>query len=313
MRVSVVCIAIVTGTCVAVTCDVARAQPDRIDTIRTPPSSALTEFWTPQQLQDAQPMPLPVVDPSTLGPTDPAEPYSGASRSGAAKGPRNQDSGVSGNASMEPLSRAGKLFFNKGGKGWVCSAQFIAPGILITAAHCVRDDVTGQWYTNILYKHGYFRGQGISFSSQCALTYNGWVSRDETKKWVWDYAMIKVRGGTDQGYFGWQYGWWGQYSTAPKIGYPVDIEQGQVIQVEFGRLIKGYQRGLVGLNHGNPRSGGGSSGGAWVGRYGQTGNPQSNYIISVTSHSINGNDSIDYGPYWDNNMESLMNSAKRCS
>ena len=312
MRVSVVCIAVVAGTCIAVTCDVARAQPDRIDSVRTPPSSAPTEFWTRQQLQAAQPMPLPVVEPSTPPSTGgPAEPSSKAFRSGEGKGPRRHDSGVSGNVSQEPFSRAGKLYFVKPEGNFVCSAQFIAPGILITAAHCVRDDKTGQWYTNVLYKHQYFRGQGRDFSTQCAATYDGWLSRDG-KRWVWDYAMIKLLGGLDQSYFGWQSSWWGKYTTALKIGYPLGIEKGEVIQVEFGgQLIQGYQPGLVGLNHGNRRSGEGSSGGAWVGRYDPRGIPQSNYIISVTSHNMSGITGIDYGPYWDDHMESLMNYAKR--
>src|ERR1700752_1087860 len=45
----------------------AAAQPNRIVSVRTPPSAALMEFWTPQRLQAATPAPVPVVDPGVRG------------------------------------------------------------------------------------------------------------------------------------------------------------------------------------------------------------------------------------------------------
>ena len=49
--------------------------------------------------------------------------------------------------------------------------------------------------------------------------------------------MIKLRGGEDLGHFGWQYNWWGTYDEVPKIGYPVAISNGQVIQVPNGAAL----------------------------------------------------------------------------
>jgi len=310
MRVSVVCIAIVAGTCVAVTCDAAHAQPERKESIRTAPTAALTEFWTEQRLQQAQPMPLPVVDPSALGSARPAEPKSEALRSGAAKVLRGSDSGVSGDVSEQPLDRAGKLYFSKADGDYVCSAQFIAPGILVTAAHCVRDSKTGQWATRVIYKSQYFRGKGKEYSTECLGSHKGWVSGDSSR-WTWDYAMIKLRGGTDEGHLGWQIGWWGQHSTATKIGYPSDIEDGKVIQVEVGRLFKTADPKIIGLDHGNALNKGGSSGGAWVGRYDPRGSPRSNYIITVNSFGYPDQPGISFGPYWDSKMEDLLKYAQR--
>jgi hypothetical protein len=98
----------------------------------------------------------------------------------------------------------------------------------------------------------------------------------------------------------------------PKIGYPVAISNGEVIQVEFGKLMKGWDPKIVGLNHGNPSNAEGSSGGAWVGRY-ETGgsNTQSNFVISVTSHHLGDNRSISFGPYWDENFGELLKYTQR--
>jgi hypothetical protein len=298
-------------TVITVTCGVARAQPNRIDSIRTPPSSALTEYWTDQRLQDAKPMEVPVLDPRTLAPVAPAEPKSGTPRSGPPKAGPRPDSGVSGSVSARPLYWAGRLAFNSNEGPATCSAQFVAPGILATAAHCIQDDKTGRWFTHFLYQHQYVREKARNFQTECVAAYRGWVSTDNSR-WTWDFAMIKLRGGTDIGHFGWQYGWWGKYNSVPKIGYPAAIERAQVIQVEFGTVIKGWDAKIVGLNHGNPRNAEGSSGGAWVGGWETSGsNPQSNYIISVTSHHMGDERGTSYGPYWDESFVQLMNYTQR--
>src|SRR5262245_31301551 len=113
----------------------AGAQPNAIDSIRTPPTSSLTDFWTNERRQDAKAMPVPVLDPSTLQPV-PVEPKTGAQRTGrAANGASTALARAIGNVTTRPLYWAGKLYFNTGEGSMVCSAQFIAPGILATASH----------------------------------------------------------------------------------------------------------------------------------------------------------------------------------
>jgi hypothetical protein len=42
-------------------------RPDQIDSVRTPTDErSLVEFWTPDRLRDAQPMPMPRVDPKDI-------------------------------------------------------------------------------------------------------------------------------------------------------------------------------------------------------------------------------------------------------
>ena len=54
---------------------------------------------------------------------------------------------TAGNPAVAPLKWVGLLVFkNAKGDTFSCTAQFIAPRVLLTAAHCVRDQSTGEWY-----------------------------------------------------------------------------------------------------------------------------------------------------------------------
>src|SRR5262245_61220933 len=94
----------------AAACGVARVQPTHISSVTMPPASALTEYWSAQQLRDATALPVPVVDPRTGQSIK-----GGTARSQAA--PPAPDSalpsGVSGNVATRPLYWAGKIFFAK--------------------------------------------------------------------------------------------------------------------------------------------------------------------------------------------------------
>src|SRR4051812_35393341 len=57
------------------------------------------------------------------------------------------DLSSTGNPSLAPLKWSGMLVTNNAEKGTStrCSAQFISPKVLLTAAHCVQDSDTGEW------------------------------------------------------------------------------------------------------------------------------------------------------------------------
>jgi hypothetical protein len=185
--------------------------------------------------------------------------------------------------------------------------------VILTAAHCLRDDKTGQWWNNFAFALQYDRGRySRLYGWECVATKQGWVTGDDDF-YAWDIGMILANGNSATGEFGYSYGWNPQaYPTASKIGYPVDILDGSVIQVDAGRLFKlEDEDNIVGLNHGNRRSLGGSSGGAWVGRYSNTVG-QSNYAISVTSHYRIDDPSIMYGPYFtQTSFRSLLDYTTR--
>lgn len=63
-------------------------------------------------------------------------------------------------AQAYPLSAAGKFFFTDPTTGgqFICSASLIAPRLMITAAHCIFDNVNQVVFTDFLFAPGYFNG-----------------------------------------------------------------------------------------------------------------------------------------------------------
>jgi hypothetical protein len=123
------------------------------------------------------------------------------------------------------------------------------------------------------------------------------------------HAMLLADEESDVGHFGWRSGWdTDLYSELRKVGYPSNIKSGEVIQVERGPVS--VKDGLVELRHGNPLSGGGSSGGAWIGDYTISSESPANYIVSVTSFSYNGRPDVDYGPYFDSDFRKLLDHVR---
>jgi len=284
------------GVTIPLTCAVANAEQPHVDAIKSPQSEALTEFWTDQRLQEATPMPMPVVN------LDGAAARGTADRS-ASKLRLSQTVAQGDGDKLDGPARfwVGRLAFNMpDGALRTCLAQMVAPGILITAAHCLRDSTTGQWFTNFLYVFQYQRGSGRRYSTECLTSYQGWVSK-EPSRWAWDFGFVKLRGATTLGHFGWELGWLDKYQSATQVSTPATVQT--------GRLVKGWNENVVGLEHGHPTEG--SNGGAWIARYDPAGNnPQANAMISITSHYVGDDPGTSFGPYWNDSFTQLLNSAK---
>jgi hypothetical protein len=276
----------------------------RINSRKATPEQRRKRYWSPVRIRDAKPFPLPQVDPTTLR-TRPKRTAGTDVAPVTSKDLRPPRARVSGNVATKPLKWAGKFNFTTSDGDMVCSAQFITDDVILTAAHCVRDRDTGDYYDNFEFLLQYDNGDYLErYGWDCVATMDGWVE-DEGNRWRWDYAMLRVDGSSSVGNFGWHHSWpSGRYSEARKIGYPVDIRRGRVIQIERGPIS--VESDLVEMRHGNPKSGGGSSGGAWVGNYTSGGGSNNNYIISVTSFSYNGRPDIDYGPYIDSDFRKLL-------
>jgi hypothetical protein len=280
-----------------------------------PPSSQRALGWSQERMLGAQPLPVPQVDPSQIKkgprppPTDAGQSGTGISRD---LGPGNPK--MSGDASSIPLRWAGKLFYTEPSGDYVCSGQFITNRVILTAAHCLRDDRTGQWYDEFNFRLQYDRGRASqSYTYECVATKQGWIVNDGGQ-WRWDIGMILVRSNSTTGHFGYHYGWsLSEYPAAPKIGYPADILNGQVVQVDSGALFfPDGEEDIIGLRHGNPRNAGGSSGGAWVGKYSNRASVNVNFVIGVTSHHRGKDTSISYSPYFkEDNFKSLLDYTSR--
>jgi len=259
--------------------------------------------WNSTRMRKAKPLPLPEVSRDSfkvspvVPPVQPSSPQTSSSQFIRA-------SSKSGPSYTVPLEWAGKIFFTTTAGDKVCSGQFIAPRIVLTAAHCVRDYMTGTFYDSLTFALQYQGGQfSHKYGAECVATPAGWVQPSE-ERYASDYALLLTDKPSLTGNFGWQSDWDGSYDSAHKVGYPVDIASGEIIQVDQGPLI--VHGPIVELKHGNPLNREGSSGGAWVGRYSASTKSDENYVISVSSFIHTDAPEVAYGPYFDHDFVRLL-------
>ncbi|MFO1128660.1 MAG: trypsin-like serine protease [Rhodospirillales bacterium] len=180
-----------------------------------------------------------------------------------------------------PFAPIGKLFFNNQfGQTFVCSASLIARGLAVTAAHCVADFGTGQFYSNWQFVPAYNNGIapfGVSTTKTAtalssyldgtdACAQAGVVCQD-------DVAILTLNTVDGVNYIGSSTGWLGVgangYGFTPwgttqvtQVGYPVGLDDGELMERNdaFGYTDASMANNtLIGS-----LMTGGSSGGPWV-------------------------------------------------
>jgi hypothetical protein len=289
-------------------------DPEGISSIRVEPSQGRSSVWTETAIRNARPVPLPKADPqevrAALRLRRPAPATSGTTDSGEPTELGRQ----SGDVRLYPLTIAGQLFFNapgdKPGMGNACTAQFVAPNVILTAAHCVQDDQPPySYHSNFMFALEYEQHAALrKFGTWCVANKKGWAMPGP-EHFLYDYAMIQTDASANVGWFGMRWNWDGLYQQATKIGYPSGSLNGEVIQVDRGPLS--VTDGIAELKHGNMNVQHGASGGAWIGDY--SANPRDNsknHIISVQSFSHDETSGISYGPAFTDTIASLLNYVK---
>ena len=186
---------------------------------------------------------------------------------------------AAGDVNTPPLVFYRQVLLLQAGQRLRVLGKFVSKRVLLTAAHCVRNDENGDFWKNITFFLQYDKGRASAkYTQNCIATFNSWV-QPGNEKYLSDFAMIQVNADSKTGWFGTQWDWQGTYKAATKIGYPMGISDGEVIQVLPGPIQ--VSDGLVALKHGDPNKQGGSSGGAWIGDYDTKGDPSDNHVISV--------------------------------
>jgi V8-like Glu-specific endopeptidase len=148
-----------------------------------------------------------------------------------------------------PYRAAGNLAFLISGQSYLCSASLIAPGIVVTAAHCVNNWGQKQFYSNWKFSPGYRDGKApygvITTVAEYVPTayYNGTdgcaqagvICPDDVAILVLKpkgTAQAPVYIGSKVGWLGWNYGggFVGGLTEITQLGYPCDLDACQLME-----------------------------------------------------------------------------------
>jgi hypothetical protein len=226
-----------------------------------------------------------------------------------------------------------------------CTAQFITDRVLLTAAHCVRDQATGKYYDPDNTKTRFLlqfqnRDWSKEYHPLCKVTWDEWVvplrpGEDLTKSetisderkpvllkqideaWQWDYAFVYVDGKTITGHYNFKVG--EKSIGAVSTGYPNKIMGGVIVQRAQGDTFDTSNLSFSMrptpnvrvLWHGNLDYTNGASGGAWVVNFNPAESPENNVIVGLNSFvMIDGSKpGAIFGPFLTDDFTTLLKFA----
>ena len=229
-----------------------------------------------------------------------------------------------------PFRAAGKLFFNEPGGSFVCSASLIAPGLVVTAGHCVANYGAAQFYSNWVFIPAYSNGTapyGKWKAANVAVMTSYFNGTDNCTQYGVicpdDVAVILLAPqngavpGTHTGWLGRGWDGYGFYNGATEItqlGYPCNLDSCVLMQRTDSY---GFTDGSESNNTiiGSEQEGG-SSGGPWVANLGQPPNGLQatdllrNVVVGVTSWGFIDTTIMEQGasPFTSGNIVPLYNT-----
>ncbi|OMD87518.1 MULTISPECIES: serine protease [Paenibacillus] len=250
------------------------------------------EYWTPERKQNAIPITLPKYQLEDEGNKktniDDNDQFIIQSNTSNMIPPLNAiGTPFPADETQFPYHVAGRFFLtitleNGTFQDSVGSAQFVGHcSIILTAAHCVRNSVNGQYYSNFLFSRGYENGNGDDFGITRVATLDDYVGSTGQTRRSFDYAFAF----TDRAFNDWI----GIQANNPHnsfraIGYPLNYGAGEKLYAVDG--TKGTVEGNTAVMIGNPYKNGGSSGGAWIANFSTERDGLKNIVVGLNSGSI---------------------------
>lgn len=268
----------------------------------------IENYWTEERMRNAIPHPIPEISEKRLkklkkksSPND-MESMEGKKFHFDSYNitPTNAD------VTKQPYCNAGKLFFTKSdGKNYMGSAEFCGNHqIVLTAAHCVRDHTTGDWFTNILFFPAYANGGKEKFPIKLKFTPDNWYNKKKDEPFHLDYSFLTTNKKSKTGYLGWKTH--SKYPEWTSIGYPKNYGNAEYMKEVRGDKAS-TKPGLIEMSN-NPMTQG-CSGGAWIGDLNSSDKRGGNYAIGLNSFFFPKKPGFMWSPLFDSNFEVLFNKA----
>lgn len=276
----------------------------------------IRQFWTPQRMRRAEPLDVQVSHRQVAR-------ASGTSAAGMRRGhpisippslPKGSPAGTRvtkaqavPDPTIPPYRTQGKLFFQSGASGYVCSATVVntpTKRVIFTAGHCEVDG--GVWSRNVAFVPGCHNGVRPygTFVASKLYSIQGWI---QNENFSYDMSAAVLRGPTPVanvvGSRGIRFNQARQQSFV-SFGYPA------AFPFDGERLWR-CPSPFMGLDNTTnaPQTQwitcnmtGGSSGGGWI--------VQAAYLNSVNSYGYNGQPNRMYGPYFGPAAANLYNAIK---
>jgi hypothetical protein len=227
----------------------------------------------------------------------------------------------------------GKVYFEMGGSGYVCSGTSLSntrsgtDGVVITAGHCAYDETAGAFAANWLFipqfdSNPTFTCGSTAFgcwTARALVVHNGYASaggfNNQAVQYDWAFAAVRGGGKTDGanldldatvGSFTHQATEMALNTTASAFGYPAAGKyHGKDLTYCQGPTTRDGNAGTNNYKLACNMTGG-SSGGPWFSGFDATGNAGT--IRSLNSYGYSGQ-SFMYGPIFNTNTTSTYNAA----
>jgi len=222
--------------------------------------AAAKAFWTRDRLQSARPAEMPqlTVEEHNRMHAQSRQLFRRRKRtkvasSGAARTALVEDVN---DIALFPYSAVGRLSYlnTSNVSGW-CTGQFVSASIVLTAAHCVREQKSGDLYEKLAFFRQYEDGNGEYFAVRRVVTHVKFLTSTGFRPF--DYALLEVEGVSPDHT---QLVTGVPHTDWFAVGYPENIRAGQFLQRTKG-VKSGASGSLVEMTNNSMLDG--ASGGGW--------------------------------------------------